>query len=108
MKIIYNRFIPFPGFYAINLFGIIFARRGEGQLSSTDVNHERIHTRQQLELLFVFFYLIYLIEWLFWLVCLRNSRRAYHRISFEREAYLHQADYDYLSHRPLYAWARRH
>lgn len=27
MKIIYNTFIPFKGFAAINLFGIIFARK---------------------------------------------------------------------------------
>jgi hypothetical protein len=27
MKIIYNKIIPFPGYKAINLFGILFARK---------------------------------------------------------------------------------
>ena len=42
MKIIYNNYIPFNGFKAINLFGIVFARR---KLSQKDIKHELIHTQ---------------------------------------------------------------
>lgn len=28
MKVVYNNLIPFKGYKAINLFGIIFARKG--------------------------------------------------------------------------------
>ena len=100
---IYNRFIPFGSFIAINLFGIIFVRKGE-ELTATGMRHERIHTRQMRELLFIGFYLWYVIEWCVRLVQLRNAKRAYFAISFEREAYQHQADKDYLKERQAFAW----
>ena len=28
MKVIYNKFIPFKGYKAMNLFGIVFVRKG--------------------------------------------------------------------------------
>lgn len=62
MKIIYNRFIPFKGFKAVNLFGIVFARRECRPLSDTIVRHENIHTAQMRELFYVGFYLLYLFE----------------------------------------------
>ena len=108
MKVIYNRFIPFKGYFAINLFGVIFARRGMGRMSRVERNHEYIHTLQQRELLFLPFYLLYLLEWTWWLVRLRNAQRAYHAISFEREAYAHQSDEDYPRHRKWFAqWRTR-
>ena len=100
---IVNRFIPFAGFTAINLFGLIFVRRGQ-KFTATDLQHERIHTRQMLELLILPFYVIYLIEWLLRLLQTHHVIRAYLRISFEREAYAHQSDSNYLRHRPAYAW----
>lgn len=57
MKIIENSLIPFPGFLAINLFGVIFIRKG-GVLSEVVINHEQIHTAQMKELGYVGFYLI--------------------------------------------------
>lgn len=84
MKIIYNNIIPFPGFAAINLFGVIFARKKYRPLSATKINHEAIHTAQMKELLYVGFYICYLIEWV---VRLFMKGSAYRNISFEREAY---------------------
>lgn len=63
MKIVRNNFIPFNGFKAINLFGILFVRN-EAKLTSTVINHEYIHTAQMKELLYLFFYLWYLVEWI--------------------------------------------
>lgn len=45
MKIVRNHFIPFKGFMAVNLFGILFVRK-EAELTSTVINHEYIHTAQ--------------------------------------------------------------
>ena len=42
MKIKKNKIIPFPGYKAINLFGVIFCR---ADLSEVDKNHESIHTK---------------------------------------------------------------
>lgn len=102
MKIIHNKYIPFGKRYlAINLFGIIFTK---GDLSVPSIRHEKIHTRQQLELLIIFFYLLYIIEWLIRLLQYRNTFLAYKNISFEREAYSNMNDASYLRNRPLYAW----
>jgi len=41
--VIENKLIPFKGLKAINLFGVIFVRKG-ARMTSTDFNHEAIHT----------------------------------------------------------------
>lgn len=103
MKIVRNNIIPFKGYKAINLFGILFVR-GDAVMTSTDINHEEIHTEQMKEMLYVFFYLWYAIEWLVRLVMYRNANTAYRNISFEREAYMNQGSMSYLQGRGRYAW----
>lgn len=99
MKIVRNSIIPFKGFSAINLFGVIFARP-EAYLSETVLNHEQIHTAQMKELGYILFYIIYLIEWL---VRLFMPGNAYRNISFEREAYQNQHYKFYLECRDRFA-----
>lgn len=100
---IHNRFIPFGSFVAINLFGFIIVRRGK-ELTAMGLRHEYIHTRQMREMLFIGFYLWYVVEWLVRLVQYRQAMKAYYAISFEREAYQHQADVAYLTTRRPFAW----
>lgn len=100
MKIIYNNIIPLPGFKAINLFGVLFVRKG-CTMSDTDLNHEAIHTAQMKEMWYVFFYLWYLIEWV---IRLFKKGNAYRNISFEQEAYDNQSWLKYLENRPRFAW----
>lgn len=104
MKIIYTKYIPPKGFGAINLFGIIFARKGYGCLAKNEINHEKIHSYQILELLGVFFYLLYGIEWLFRMIQYRNFTKAYLNLSFEREAYQNMNNLDYLKYRKWFAF----
>lgn len=61
------------------------------------LNHERIHLRQQLELLILPFYIWYLIEF---------YRKGYWDISFEKEAYANEKDLQYLKKRRLFAFIR--
>lgn len=116
MKIIRNNIIPFPGFKAINLFGVLFARK-ESKIDDVTINHEAIHSRQFVELMVLFaatsvfvrwwlpvfapfaFYAWYVAEWLIHLMRFRSTYIAYRRISFEREAYTNQGDFSYLSGR---------
>lgn len=110
MKVIRNKLIPFPGFVAVNLLGLAFVRSEEWDelpefYRRRVVRHESIHTAQMLELLVVPFYIIYFAEWLVRL--LQDPRTAYERISFEREAYAHEGDPDYLDQRKHYAQFRR-
>ena len=102
MKIVRTSILPFQGYSAINLLGILFVHPGV-YLSNELMNHERIHSAQQREMLFIFFYLFYVAEWL---VRLPMRGNAYRNISFEREAYDNQRDLDYLQHRRHYAWRK--
>ena len=102
MKVIYNKYLPIKGYVAINLFGLIFARKEFKPLSKVTENHERIHTDQMRELLYVFFYLWYVIEWIIRLIQYRDRKEAYLNISFEREAYKNQSDLGYLKVRKKY------
>lgn len=103
MKIIRNNIIPFKGFAAINLFGILFIRNGV-EITSKLIQHESIHTEQMKEMAYIFFYLWYCIEWLIKLIKYRNKKKAYWAISFEREAYKFQRVPIYLNKRKHYNW----
>lgn len=113
MKIIYNSLIPFKGFLAINLFGILFVRneyKNNGLTKST-INHESIHTEQIKELGYIFFYILYFIEWLIkipfsWFMKKPRgvTNWAYKSISFEQEAFYNSKDYTYLDNRKHYNW----
>lgn len=100
MKIIYNNLIPFKGFKCINLFGVLFVRKG-CFMSEEDLNHERIHTAQMKEMLYVGFYVWYFIEWL---IRLLGRGNPYRNISFEREAFANDDNLTYLATRPRFAW----
>ena len=56
MLIIRNKYIPFRGFSAINILGILFVRPNT-RVTPRLLNHERIHTAQMLEMGIIFFYL---------------------------------------------------
>ena len=47
------------------------------------INHEKIHLRQQIEMLLIPFYVMYLIEY---------YSKGYYNVSFEREAYANEND----------------
>lgn len=98
MKVIYNRFIPFGRYAAINLFGVLFVRQGVN-VSPALINHEAIHTAQMKERLYVFFYLLYVLEFVALLLRYGKWNKAYRAISFEREAYANQYNLRYLESR---------
>lgn len=67
-------------------------------------NHEKIHHRQQTELLILPYYLWYFAE--YWLAMFRNGfkhHQAYMQVSFEQEAFAHEKDLTYLDSRPFLA-----
>ena len=113
MKVIYNKYIPFKGFYAVTILRWIFVREEYRKYDGTItykwmLNHEEIHLRQERELLYIFFYLIYLLEYLFNLIRYKGDTQvAYAMISFEREAYAHEREPRYLrSRRPYSMWRK--
>lgn len=90
-----NNIIPSKGFKAITLWPFVFYKGKP--LTPVQKNHEKIHGEQQKELLILIFYLIYLIETVF---------KGYKNISFEKEAYKHEANFNYLNERICFAMWR--
>lgn len=103
MKIIRNSIIPFKGFKAINICGVLFARK-EAKISGITINHEEIHTAQMKEMWYLFFYIQYLIEFFLRLLVMRGVKDAYRNISFEQEAYDNEIDMSYLKTRKRFNW----
>jgi hypothetical protein len=101
MKVVYNNIIPFKGFKCINLFGVLFVRKG-CFMSEKDLNHEAIHTTQMKEMLYIGFYLWYFVEWLVELFT--YGSKSYHTNTFEREAFENERDLTYLDSRRRFAW----
>ncbi|MCR5454898.1 MAG: hypothetical protein K6F33_07940 [Bacteroidales bacterium] len=104
-KLFYKWLKPFTG---ITLWPFIILRDTADQVGQQGyavlLNHERIHLRQQAEMLVVFFYIMYFFYYV------RNRLKgqthfdAYRNIPFERESYEKEADLDYLKQRKFWQW----
>ena len=126
MKVIYNKFIPFKGFYAITIIKWVFVREEYKYLDGLSVynkmiNHESIHEQQILDFtpkIFpkwlrytigsICFYLLYGLEWLFKLIpCLIKNKSAYRSLCAEQEAFKNEADSNYINKREKLAWLKK-
>lgn len=106
MIIVWQSLLKNTKISGITLFPFIILRKPEHRADKVLLNHEKIHLRQQLELLIVFFYLWYVIEYYYWFFRLRNRFLAYKYISFEREAYACEGDLEYLKKRKLWGFRK--
>ena len=97
-----NRFLVPKGYRAITLYPFIFVRNASDKYDKVLINHERIHLRQQKELLVLPFYIWYFLDFLFKYLRYRNWDKAYRNIIFEREAYANQCNLDYLKVRGIW------
>jgi len=100
--ILISKFLVPKGYVGITIFPFVFLKHKDLKTNIYLLNHEKIHLRQQLELLVVVFYFWYSIEFLIRLSVYRNWRKAYQNISFEREAYSNEKDLNYLKSRPFW------
>lgn len=88
------------------LFPFILIKRRQDFLNPQLVRHEKIHIKQQLELLVLPFYVIYLLNYFINLVIYFNHHKAYRNIIFEKEAYQKDKDAGYLSERKSWAFMK--
>lgn len=126
MKVIYNKFIPFKGSYAITIIKWIFVRDEYKYLDGSSVynkmiNHESIHEQQILDFTpetfpswlrytigSICFYLLYELEWLFKLIpCLIKKKNAYRCLCAEQETYNNEMDFKYINNRPKLSWLKK-
>ncbi len=95
---------PFMAVNGMALFPFILVKNSNSKHDPIFVNHERIHLRQQLELLVLPFYVLYLLNYFVNLLQYRNHQMAYLNIVFEREAYAMDKNVTYLKSRKFCAW----
>lgn len=88
---------------AIALWPFIFCREKTLKANAILINHEKIHLRQQLELLVLPFYVVYGVEFMLLLLVYRDRHKAYKHISFEKEAYTNDRNLSYLQSRKAFA-----
>jgi len=88
---------------AISLCGLVFSRGG---IDENTRRHEAIHFQQQLELLFVAFFILYFVFWLGGMLIHRfDGEKAYYNNPFEKEAFKNDTDPEYLkTTRKRFAW----
>lgn len=98
-------FVP-KGFDGLSFFPFLFIRDKKLIDSKVFVNHEKIHLRQQLEMLVLFFYVWYLLEFAVRWIQYGSKHKAYRAISFEKEAYRNEMNLDYLKKRRLFSFIK--
>lgn len=100
------RHLFYRNYVGLCLFPFIILREESLRADKVLINHERIHLRQQAELMVLFFYVFYLLEWMLKSLYYLDCYRGYRNISFEREAYLWETDFHYLEKRRPYQFLR--
>jgi hypothetical protein len=89
---------------AMAIYPLILVKNPIDRNDAVLINHEKIHHRQQLELLLLPFYVFYLVHYLVNLMKYGNHYQAYLNIVFEKEAYANEGDLAYIKHRKFFAW----
>ncbi|CAA0161433.1 conserved hypothetical protein [Tenacibaculum maritimum] len=101
-----SKYMVPKGFAGTTLYPFIFLKRKDLKQDPILINHEKIHLKQQLELLIIFFYLLYGIEWFVKFLKYRNGYVAYRNLSFEKEAYQNECDFYYTQTRKKWAFIK--
>lgn len=106
MFLIVTKYLIPKGYRGLAAFPFVFVKYRVDKENLVFLNHEKIHLRQQLELLVLPFFIWYFMEYLVRLVQYRKADLAYRNISFEREAYANENDLEYLKHRPFFRFLK--
>ena len=106
MLLVVNKYLLRKRFVGITLWPFIIMKRAELKTDSVFINHERIHLRQQQEMVVLPFFVWYLVEYLIKLVYYRDRDIAYRNISFEREAYQQENNLDYFKKRSFWSFVK--
>ncbi|WP_414000271.1 hypothetical protein ACMDB5_06890 [Flavobacterium sp. W1B] len=106
MYLIVSKYLIPKGYRGLTAFPFVFIKYRMDIKNRVFINHEKIHLRQQLEMLVLPFFLWYFLEYLIRLVQFRNRDLAYRNISFEREAYAKESEADYLEKRPFFRFLK--
>lgn len=104
MIVVVNQYFLRKGFNAITLWPFVVVRNEQLRRNQRLLNHERIHFRQQFEMLVLPFYVWYVVEFLIRWLHYKQRHLAYRAISFEKEAYLNEGNLDYINKRSFFGF----
>ncbi|PRZ25216.1 hypothetical protein [Flavobacterium granuli] len=106
MYLIVSKYLLPKGFRGLTAFPFVFLKYSQDKENLIFINHEKIHLRQQLEMLVIPFFIWYFLEYFIRLLQFRNRDLAYRNISFEREAYAHELELGYLEKRSFFRFVK--
>ncbi|PWA04440.1 hypothetical protein [Flavobacterium psychrotolerans] len=106
MILIVSKYLTPNGFRGITLFPFVVIRNHFDADNPVLINHEKIHLRQQLELLILPFFILYTLDYLIQLLRFKDKNKAYRNVFFEREAYSNERNRGYLKTRSFWAWRK--
>jgi len=89
-------FFPFMVYRAMAVWPFIFIKEKKLADDLVLLNHEKIHHRQQLQWFIIPFYVAYMCCYFFNLIKFKNHDKAYRNIPFEKEAFDHETDLNFL------------
>nr|WP_236011303.1 hypothetical protein [Olleya sediminilitoris] len=104
--IIVSKYLVPKGYAGLTIYPFIFLKNKHLKESVSLVNHEKIHLKQQLELLVLPFYIWYVLEFLIRYLKHNNWQKAYKNISFEREAYCNDSNLQYIKTRRFWQFLK--
>lgn len=104
--VIISKYFFYRNYVGLSLWPFIILKEPELSKDRILINHERIHLRQQAELLILPFYIWYISEWVIKSIWYLSTYKAYRNLSFEREAYLHESDPEYLASRSRFGFIK--
>ncbi|GAL61084.1 hypothetical protein JCM19300_4022 [Algibacter lectus] len=101
-----SKYLVPKGYSGITLYPFVFLKTKKMKNDTVLLNHEKIHLKQQLELLILPFYIWYVLEFVFRFIQHKNWHVAYINISFEKEAYVNERNLQYLNERRFWRFLK--
>ena len=105
MILIFKHIIP-KKYIGLTIYPFIFLKSTVLKQDVILINHEKIHLKQQMEMLWLPFFFWYGIEFIIKYFRYRNWNTAYRNISFEREAYQNENNLEYIKNRKHYSFLK--
>jgi hypothetical protein len=105
MILVFKHFF-YKNYVGLSLWPFIILKDTRLKQDKVLINHEKIHLKQQQELLLIPFYVLYMLEWTIRFLIYFDGYKAYQNISFEREAYANEKNMAYLAERKAYRFIK--
>ncbi|HEX8016463.1 MAG TPA: hypothetical protein VF465_14635 [Flavobacterium sp.] len=106
MFLIVAKYLIPKGYRGMAVYPFILIKYYKDQVNVIFLNHEKIHLRQQLEMLILPFFIWYILEFFIRFIQYKNRDLAYRNISFEREAYENETNLTYLKKRSFFQFLK--